>query len=449
MACIDRAKSSSCACSGRLVLTALLFGLVGDKAVAQETLQLSPSLSLGAADQARAGLVLLVELDKLFDAAQHEAAGTLGLQLLEQGVRPNETQRLNIANSLAWSNRLPQAVNAYQTLLGGRHDAQARLAIANALRWDGHPDLAMPEYQRALVSDLGNRGAVDGLEYSARELRPSTTVSVGGAKDSSDMRRNTLMVNHRWRGANSAQIFELETRVAQDKLDPAQLKVSETDLTIRYQDMDLPLTPKVHLNLMAKPHGNVYGGLRLKLAESTFLSLDRQNWGIASFSARALDQNLSAYRVGMDSRYRAGMGEFAGAVHIYRISDSNTVLSSSFKFTPSWRPLGPGLKFFTSVETRDVRFNTLNYWSPKDGSGTAYLGVLGEWSEKDWSLYGSAQVGRPVYGEAGSAWSVSAAGKRWINTDMALGFNLWSLSSWRDGLKYRAHSMAVNLEKLW
>lgn len=449
MAFLDHAKSDRRLSSGRLVLHAILFALMGAKAIAQESLQLSPSLTLGAADQARAGLAQLVELDQLFDAAQHEAAGTLGLHLLAQGARPNETQRLNIANSLAWSNRLPQATKVYQTLLGGLHDAQARLAIANALRWEGHPNLARPEYLRVLASDLGNRGAVEGLEYAARELRPSTTVSVGGAKDSGDMRRNSAMVNHRWRGANPAQVFELETRAARDKLEPAQLNLPETDLTFRYQDMDLPLAPKVHLNLMGKPHGNVYGGLRLKMADRTFLSVDRQNWGIASFSARALDQNLSAYRVGLDSRYGAGIGEFAGAVNIYRVSDTNTVLSSSFKFTPAWRPLGPGLKVFTSVETRDVRFNTLNYWSPKDGSGTVYLGLLGEWSEKDWSLYGSAQAGRPLYGEAGNAWSVSAAGKRWINTDVALGFNLWSLSSWRDGAKYRAHSMAVNLEKLW
>ena len=449
MPCSLRPKSSTLTHVVRLGLLGSMACLISAPSVGQPSLQLSPSLSLSNNEESRVVLARLVELDQLHDTAQHEAAGSLGLLLLQQGARPSETQRFNIANSLAWTNRLPQAIPIYKTLLGGRYESDARLAIANSLRWSGRADLANPQYLLAQVSDFDGKNALDGLEYAARELRPSTTVSLGHVKDSGDMRRSTLLVNHRWRGNNPAQIFELETRAGQDRLDPAQLKVPETDLTLRYQDLDAPLAPKVHVDLMAKPHANVYAGVRLKLAESMYLSLDRQNWGITSFSARALDKNLSAYHLGVESRYNANIGEFAGNAHLYRVSDGNTVLGTSLKFTPGWRPLGPGLKLFTSVETRDVRFNTLNYWSPKDGSGTAYIGLLGEWAEKDWALYGSAQIGRPLYGEAGTAWSTSAAGKRWLNTDTALGFNLWSLSSRRDGVKYRAHSLSVNVEKLW
>jgi hypothetical protein len=124
-------------------------------------------------------------------------------------------------------------------------------------------------------------------------------------------------------------------------------------------------------------------------------------------------------------------------------------MTTSLRFTPAWRPLGPGLKAYVSTETRDVRFNTVNYWSPVKGSGTGSLGVLGEWSAKDWLFYASGQIGSPLYGEAGTSWSASAAAKRWLSKDYAVGFNLWSMSSWRDSANYRARAVSLSLEKLW
>jgi hypothetical protein len=370
--------------------------------------------------------------------------------LVRQGAPISEDLRFKIANSLSWTGRQNEAYAQYELLLNGRFDGEARLALANATRWRGRADLAMPMYSQVLALDPTNTGARDGLTLGERELRPSTTVSLGQSGDSGDMKRRYLTVSHRWRDEAGSRIFEVETRAMQDRLDPVSLKVPQADVTLRFQALDVPLEPRVYLNVQVAPHTGVFGGARLKLGDGgTHVQVDRLNWGAAAVSARALDAGLSAYHAGVESRHGLNAGDLYGRASVYRISDGNTLLTTSLKFTPSWQPLGPGIKAYVATDTRDVRFNSVNYWSPTTGSGTASLGLLGEWSANDWFFYTAGQLGRPLYGESGNSWSASAAARRWLSKDYALGINLWGMSSVRDGANYRARTVSVNMEKLW
>jgi hypothetical protein len=58
-------------------------------------------------------------------------------------------------------------------------------------------------------------------------------------------------------------------------------------------------------------------------------------------------------------------------------------------------------------------------------------------------------MGFGFYGDAGTSWSATGGGKTWLTRDIALGVNLWAMSSWRDAAQYRAQSANVSLEKLW
>ena len=416
-------------------------------------LSLAPSRALNLTPNQQNLLSGLAEVAQLYAAVNHEAAGTKGLALIQQGAKPNDDLRLKIANSLAWTGRLNEAYDQYALLLNGPFDAEARLALANAARWQGRADLAKPMYSQVLALDPSNTGAREGLEYGDRDLRPSTTLSFGRSKDSQDMETRYLTVAHRWRDESGSKVYEVETRALQDRLDPAGLKLQERDITLRFQALDVAYEPKVYLNVQGTPKAAAYGGIRLKVAGAsdapTQVYLDRLNWGITSVSAKALNAGLSAIHAGIDTRQSFSAGEFYGRASVYRVSDSNTLLTTSLKFTPSWRPLGPGIKAYVATDTRDVRFNTANYWSPTQGSGTASVGLLAEWAQKDWFFYTAGQLGTPLYGEAGNSWSASAAAKRWLNKDYAVGVNLWGLSSRRDGANYRARAVSLNLEKLW
>jgi hypothetical protein len=166
-------------------------------------------------------------------------------------------------------------------------------------------------------------------------------------------------------------------------------------------------------------------------------------------NANALNLGLSATHLGLLGKRDTFLGDLMGRFDYYNISDTNTVWSSDIRLTSNLRPFGNAIKPFIGLETRKAMFFTPNYWSPQDGSGNLYMGLQGEWQTEDWSLYGSGQVGFPVYGDAGQSWSASAGMKRWITRTVALSFNLWAMATTRDGTAYRAQSAFVSLEKLW
>jgi tetratricopeptide (TPR) repeat protein len=383
----------------------------------------------------------------MYNAEDYKAVSTEGLSLLTRET-PDDGLRLIIANSLAWTGQLKAAGQQYQALLKGEVSKDANVGLANIYRWSGRDDQALPLLRSVLTIDPNHAGAKEGLELVQHELQPRTLISMGSASDSSDMQRRSLTATHRWRDRSGSQIFEVETNGVNDGMPGTD--VIQRDLTVRYQTLRLPLQPRIELSAQANPESTIFGGLRFKLHESPlFLDVGRVNWGRLASNALALQANLTASHVGVEMSGDLSYGKLGGRVDYYDISDSNAILSSHFSFTPAWRPLGLRIKPLIGMETRDARTASGAYWSPATGYGAVYAGLVGEWSGVNWDFFTSGQAGARLYGEAGTNWSVSAGGRRWLGKDLALGLNLWDMASWRDNANYRAKSLTLSLEKVW
>lgn len=356
--------------------------------------------------------------------------------------------RLIIANSLAWTGRLNEAISVYQGLLDGRLSNEARIGMANAYRWSGRDDKAIPLYRAALASDPQNVAAKEGVTLAQRELRPRTTLTVGGFRDSSEVQRRSAALNHRWRDRNGIDSFEIESSTARDEM--PGIEARQNDVTARYHAPTLALKPSFELSVARNGEQNVYGSVRVRLGErDNILEAGRVNWGKLATNPNALQDNLSATHVGLQASQGFDKGTLTERLDYYDISDGNTVFAGNIRFASNWRPLGNAMKPFAGFEFRDAKFNTTNYWSPEQGFGSLYAGLSVDWSALDWNLYTSAQAGVRLYGDAGTSWSLSAGGKRWLTDDVGVGVNLWSMASQRNNAAYRAKSMNVSLEKLW
>ena len=380
-------------------------------------------------------------------AGNYQAAGTEGLALMATEKLDDELQ-LIVANSLAWTGRVKEAIPTYQGLGKGKYANEANIGLANVFRWNGRDDQAAPLYRAVLANDPENTDAIEGLELAGRELRPRTTVSVGSSSDSSDIRRRAVTLNHRWRDSTGSNIMEIETSTVRDRLPTFQ--ASQQDLTFRYQGLALALKPSLEISSATKTSGSVFASGQISLFnEQLSLQAGRINWGRIATNPNSLAANLSALNAGLIWNQNLAIGRLLARANYYDISDGNRIITSSVNLASSWRPLGRHFKPFVGVETRDAKFNSPNYWSPAQGYGTAYAGVLAEWDGPDWGFYSSAQAGTPLYGDAGKSWNVGVGGKRWVASDIAIGFSAGALSSKRDSSVYRAKSANVSLEKLW
>ena len=380
-------------------------------------------------------------------AGDYQAAGTEGLALMSKEKLDDELQ-LIVANSLAWTGRVKEAIPTYQGLAKGKYANEANIGLANVFRWNGREDQAAPLYRAVLATDPENKDAIEGLELASRELRPRTTVSFGGSSDSSDIQRRVATVNHRWRDSSGSNIMEIETSAIRDTLPTFQAK--QQDLTFRYQALNLALKPSFEISSATKTSGGVYASGRINLFDDQLsLQAGRLNWGRIATNPNGLAANLSAWNAGLTWSQSLSIGRLSARANYYDVSDGNRIVTSSVNLSSSWRPLGSHFKPFLGIETRDVKFNTPNYWSPAEGYGTAYAGVLAEWDGPDWNFYTSAQAGTPLYGEAGKSWNVLVGGKRWVTSDISIGLNAGMLSSKRDNSGYRAKSATVSVEKLW
>ncbi len=377
-------------------------------------------------------------------AGDYQAAGTAGLALQEKGGMDDEL-KLIFANSLAWSGRLSEARQAYQGLTTGKLANEGNIGLANIDRWLGYDHRAAPVYQSVLAKDPENPDARLGLEMTSRELSPRTMLTYGGSTDSSDLNTRSLTANHRWRDSSGANIMEIETSRFRASL--PGIETDQRDATFRYRSLEQEYRPSFEVSSIGNA---VFGSVGVALGERPILvEVGVVNWGRFSTNPNAIAANLSASHLGLQASHGFSFGKLVGRVDGYGVSDGNTIWTSSLRLSPNWRPLGSHFKPLIGLETRDAKFNTPNYWSPAKGTGSVYAGLMGEWAEDAWNLYASAQVGIPVYGEAGDSWSWTAGAKRWLTGDIALGFSLWGLSSLRDNAPYRANTFAVSLEKLW
>ena len=381
-------------------------------------------------------------------AGKYKAVGTEGLALLAKE-KPDDALQLIIANSLAWTGRLKEAVPVYEGLTTGKYANDANVGLANVARWRGRDEQAMPIYRRVLASEPGHAAALEGAALASRELSPRTKLSFGGFSDSSDMQRRSATINHRWRNSTGTRIMEVETSGVRDRLPGTE--ATQQDVTLRYEDLSLPLKPSMELSMPTQTDRTLYGSARIRFAqdEQVSLTVGRVNWGRMAGNANALASRLAASHIGMTVAHGFSFGTLQGRFNYYDISDNNQLLTTSLHLASIWRPIGNNFKPFVGVETRDAKFRTPDYWSPAQGSGTMYAGLMGEWGSADWNFYASGQTGVRLYGDAGASWSFSAGGKRWLSKDVALSINLWSMASSRDNAAYRAQSANINLEKLW
>ncbi len=380
-------------------------------------------------------------------AGDYQSAGTAGLELLAKE-KPDAELQLIIANSLAWTGRLRAAIPAYQALTTGEFANPARVGLANVQRWRGRDDIAKPLYDEVLASEPENPDALEGLELAKRELSVRTLVDMGHAQDSSDNTRQSLTANHRWRDSSGAKIYEVEVGGVQDAL--PGVTAAQQEVTLRYQALDLALKPSLELSMPTQYDHSLYASGAIKLADDQItLEAGRVNWSRIASNPNALQASLAATHLGVSAAQDFAVGTVQGKLHYYNITDGNTIFTTNLHLASVWRPLGDHFKPFAGIETRLAKFNTGNYWSPDQGSGTLYAGLLGEWGDSNSNLFASAQLGTGIYGEAGSNWSLSAGGKHWLSNDIAIGMNFWAMSSWRDASAYKAQSVNINLEKLW
>jgi hypothetical protein len=380
----------------------------------------------------------------LNNAGDYQAVGTAGLALQASGGMDDEL-KLIFANSLAWTGRLTQAMQAYQGLTGGKLAKEANIGLANIDRWLGYDHRAIPIYRSVLDIDPENPDALLGLELASRELSPRTLLTYGGSIDSSNLNTRAVTANHRWRDSTGANIMEVETSRFRASL--PTIEADQKDATFRYRSLDREYKPSFELSTIGNA---VFGGVGASYGDRPILAeLGYINWGRFSSNPNAIAANLTATHLGLQASHGFSFGKLVGRLDGYGISDGNSIWTSSLRLSPNWRPLGSHFKPLLGIETRDAKFNTLNYWSPALGYGSMYVGLLGEWGGADWNLYASGQIGRPLYGEAGDSWSWTAGGKWWVISDVAVSLSLWGLSNQRDNANYRANTFLVGLEKLW
>jgi len=384
---------------------------------------------------------------ELSNAGEYGKAGSEGLELIASE-KPDDSLQLIIANSLAWSGRLREATATYRNIVQDPLVDDANVGIANILRWQGYDEAAAPIYRTVLAKNSEHVDARSGLELAERELAPRTTLMFGRSSDSSESIRNGASVNHRWRDASGYKIYEIETGVVRDELPNSEAR--QQDVGLRYSDRSLELKPTLELSATTNTNQSVFGGIKFWLDDDRLqFDIGKVNWAKSAINPNAILAGLSATHVGVFAKREYSFGLATAKFDYFNISDSNTLVSSDVKLVSSLRPLGNAIKPYTGFETRKTSMLTSNYWSPTNGYGSLYGGLSGDWALNDWSLFGSVQVGLPLYGDAGTSWSLSGGARRWLTDNFALSMLLWGMRSERSGAEYRAQSANVVLEKVW
>ncbi len=354
--------------------------------------------------------------------------------------------RLYLAHALSWTGRMPRAEPHYQALLDGPLAPDSRLGLANALRWQGRQDLAMPHYRQSVIEQPHNPVATDGALFSERALRARTVVGFTVLKDNSPMRRQELQWLHQWRNEGGYRIFSVEGVGARDE-NPA-LHRPQRELTVRAEDLNLPGAPRVELTQQTLPRSSTFGQLRLRASDSPlYVNIGRVNWGKMAFNVHALDEGLTAQRIGLEGKYPSALGEWRGYANRFGISDGNRVDNGDIRLTPWWRPWGSEVRFYAGTAWRRSARNDPRYWSP-NRYAAAYVGIEGEWERPGWSLLASGYLGTPLTNDAARYWAATLSAKKWLNRDWALGVNAWAQSN-SQGAQYRSHGLGVLVEKLW
>ena len=378
-----------------------------------------------------------------------------GMPLLD--VFPNEVRlRFALANSLVWSTpRFEEAIALYKTLLTSEYANESKLGLANAYRWTSRDDLAMPYYRELIAVNPEDENVSEGYKLSTMAMRAKTTYSFGTSSDSNSMQRNEASVSHKFRN-EKGEFFEVAIKGIRDTtpgLIDANGNTQETlanqrNLTFRYQNINLPLSPTFELTAQTKDNPNIFVGVELQINQSTKLVLNRVNWGVLSFNANAAAANLTAGHAALESSYSGRLGSVGGGVQYFAVSDGNHVISSYFQASPKWS-IGKNLKPFIGIQTREQTLYSPVYWSPIDGYGVYFGGLRADWTNNVITLSASAQYGMKLYGEGARNWSVFTKARTMVTNEIAAGITAIYSTGGSYGPQYTYSSILGTVEQLW
>jgi hypothetical protein len=386
-----------------------------------------------------------------YEEARYAEAARLGLAEIQQ--RPGDHDlRLRLANSLAWTGDYPRAIEHYGALAGTRLAREGRLGIAHVRLWSGRPELADPLFRSVLAQEPGHVEARAGLAAAGRHLRPRSTVQLGHVGDSSEARRSSLTLSHRWWHPDLAQVFELTAEGRHETDAPGQVSLNPRELGLRYEHRGLSWAPQLQVTAQQQPQTRLFGEAGVRLLDGSLsLRAGRVNWGQLAFSPRALQDGLTARLIELGAQADHRSGQWQGQWTRYAVSDGNRIDDASLRVTPAWQPLPArlGLKAFAGLSARRAERAEARYWSPADGHYTANLGLAwGRW-EAQWELQGELKRSQRLGGEGANGWALSAGGKRWLSADWALRAEASHETTRRGQSSYRATSVLAALEKLW
>lgn len=362
--------------------------------------------------------------------------------------QPDDELRIAIANSHAWTGNYAEAIRHYELLEGSGYTREALLGRANAYRWAGQAALSVPLYRRYLEYDPHDSVARDGLVFAERELAASTRYRLGRIRDSDQVVRPWHSIGHRWRSDDSLELYEIEVGAGDDRRN--DLGIRQRDLTIRYENLKLPLRPWVEISRQGDPASENFALARFTLDERpTRIYVGHVNWGKLAFTPEALRDGLAATRYGIETAMVNSLGQWRLAYDYYAVSDDNVIQEPGARFTPAWQPFpGHNMRWFLGLSSRLAKRNDPRYWSPVDDYYTLDLGYEAGWNARLYDFSFFVKRGFPLGGEARDSWGAGLAAKRWIGS-WAFGVEGKASSGWRDDAGYRSRTWTATVEKRW
>jgi hypothetical protein len=388
-----------------------------------------------------------------FSDGDYWVVGTEGQELLK--MEPNNNAlRLDVAKSLAWTDRYDEAIKQYRMLAGTPLAGKAALGLANVYQWSGRPDLARPLYAQSMIIrpvDPEFAGeAADGLAKVNRALRSRTDLKHINKSDSNTVKQRGYQLDHYWRSENGAVLYGIALRSNRYTMTSAGLATLQHDASISVENQGWALDPTLQLSAQQKPREKGFGSLRIKPLSGAdlHLTMGHVNWASMQFEPQGLVMGITANQVGVDGSLVTRLGTINALFNNYQVTDNNRVWEEEFKFFPSWHPLGDDFRYYIGLEGRRARRNVDYYWSPAGGYQSGNIGFEYEVSENrgDYSFH--AERGFHVAGEAMLSYDAGLDVRQYVARNWAVLLSGGIFRNQRIGA-YHSRYLTIGLEKLW
>lgn len=379
----------------------------------------------------------------------YEGVVALGPGLLGDNPQDHEL-RLALANSMAWTGRYASALAQYRALASTPFANQAEVGAAYIDLWRQRPFYALPAFERVLAREPGSRDASEGVSRALDRLRPRTTVRLGTASDTADMRRTGGSIDHVWWDRTAETRFEVGAGADREQINPISLSRNYNEIGFSVFRPRTVLAPRVDVSGTTDPCRSGYATAQVEpVTDWLRIQAGRVNWGRLAFNARALDACLYAARIGVAGTPESALGRVVYSASFNRISDANQITEASVRLEPEILKLGYGFSVDVGAAARHAKRNDPRYWSPADGHGIVFVGLgYSRWTERG-GFYLRLQPGTGVWGEAeGFNWGIGGGGRLELGRNWAIGLDAWAGSNPRPG-QYRYRTVTLALEHAW